>query len=88
MLCGGTGDPTVRPEVHQSVMKADFDSRNLTNVTSVDVDAFIQVANGPGGKAPTDPNSPAFETYFANYHDSFEPPFCHAKARDVFDTVK
>ena len=55
MLCGGAGDPTVPPAVHQVVMKADFDSRNLTNVTSVDVDPAIQAAFGPGGQGSDRP---------------------------------
>jgi len=88
MLCGGAGDPTVPPAVHQSVMKADFDSRGVTNVTSVDVDAAIQATYGPGGKAPTDPTSAAFATYYGSYHGTYEPPFCHAQAKAVFDTVK
>ena len=41
LLCGGSGDPTVPPAVHQVVMKADFDARGVTNVSSVDVDAAV-----------------------------------------------
>ncbi len=88
LLCGGAGDPTVPPAVHQNVAMADFASRNLTNVTSVDVDPFVQATYGPGGRAPTDPASAAFATYYSNYHGTYEPPFCHAQARAVFDTVK
>lgn len=88
MLCGGAGDPTVPPAVHQNVMKADFDSRGLTNVISVDVDPYIQATYGPGGVAPTDPTSAAFATYYGSYHGSYEPPFCHAQAKAFFDTVK
>lgn len=88
LLCGGAGDPTVPPAVHQQVMKADFDSRNLSNVSSVDVDPMIQAAYGAGGVAPTDPASAAFATYYGNYHGVYEPPFCHAQARAAFDTVK
>ena len=88
MLCGGAGDPTVPPAVHMAVMKADFDSRGVTNVNTVDVDAAIQATHGPGGKAPTDPNSAAFATYYGSYHGTYEPPFCHAQAKAVFDTVK
>jgi pimeloyl-ACP methyl ester carboxylesterase len=88
LLCGGAGDPTVPPALHMIPMKADFDSRNLTNVTSVDVDAYVQGAFGPGGHAPTDPSSAAFATYYGNYHGTYEPPFCHAQARVVFDAVK
>jgi len=88
LLCGGAGDPTVSPALHMVPMKADFDSRNLTNVTSVDVDAYVQGAFGPGGHAPTDPTSAAFATYYGNYHGTYEPPFCHAQARAVFDAVK
>jgi hypothetical protein len=88
LLCGGAGDPTVPPAVHMNVMFADFQSRGLTNVTKVDVDPAIQATFGPGGVAPTDPTSAAFATYFANYHGTYEPPFCHAQAKALFDTVK
>jgi pimeloyl-ACP methyl ester carboxylesterase len=81
LLCGGAGDPTVPPAVHQAVAKADFDSRNLTNVTSVDVDATIKAVYGS-----VLASSPA--TYYGSYHGSYEPPFCHQQARIVFDTVK
>ena len=88
MLCGGAGDPTVPPAVHQAVMKADFDARGVTNVTSVDVDAAVQATYGPGGKAPTDPASAEFATYYGSYHGTYEPPFCHAQARAVFNAVR
>lgn len=88
LLCGGAGDPTVPPAVHQAPAKAFFDSRGLTNVTSVDVDPAIRAAFGIGGAAPTDPASAAFATYYGSYHGTYEPPFCHAQARAVFDTVK
>jgi pimeloyl-ACP methyl ester carboxylesterase len=85
MMCGGAGDPTVPPAVHMSVAKVDFDNRALTNVTSVDVDPYIQATYGP---APTDPTLPAFATYYGSYHGSYEPPFCHAQAKALFDTLK
>lgn len=88
LLCGGAGDPTVPPAVHMNIMKADFDSRGLTNVSAVDVDPFVQATYGPGGVAPTDPTSAAFATYYGNYHGTYEPPFCHAQAKALFDTVK
>ncbi len=88
LLCGGAGDPTVPPAIHQQAMKADFDSRGLTNVASVDVDPLVQATYGTAGKAPTDPASAAFATYYGNYHGTYEPPFCHAQARAVFDAVK
>jgi pimeloyl-ACP methyl ester carboxylesterase len=87
LLCGGAGDPTVPPALHMIPAKADFDSRKLTNITSVDVDAMVQAAFGPGGKAPTDPTKPAFAAYYGAYHGSYEPPFCHAQAKAVFDSV-
>ena len=80
MLCGGAGDPTVPPALNQNVMKADFDSRNLSNVTSVDVDAYVQATYGA-----VLASSPA--TYYGNYHGVYEPPFCHAQARALFDSV-
>ena len=33
------------------------------------------------------PASAAFATYYANYHGSYEPPFCHAQAKALFDSV-
>ncbi|MDD2544714.1 MAG: lipase family protein [Burkholderiaceae bacterium] len=88
LLCGAAGDPTVPPAVHQKVLQADFDRRGLTQVASVDVDPFIQATFGPGGRAPTDPASPAFAAYYAAYHGTYEPPFCAAQARAFFDTLK
>ncbi len=88
LLCGGAGDPTVPPAVHMNVAQADFSSRGLTNVTSVDVDASIRAVFGIGGAAPTDPTSAAFATYYGSYHGGYEPPFCHAQARAVFDALK
>jgi pimeloyl-ACP methyl ester carboxylesterase len=88
LLCGGSGDPTVPPAIHQKVMKADFDSRGVTNVASVDVDPFVQAAFGINGVAPTDPTSPSFATYYGNYHGLYEPLFCSAQAKGWFDTVR
>lgn len=88
LLCGGAGDPTVPPAVHRDVAQADFSSRGLSNVTSVDVDTAIQATFGPGGVAPTDPTTAAFATYYGNYHGSYEPPFCHLQARTLFNTLR
>ncbi len=88
LLCGGSGDPTVPPAIHQNVMKADFDSRGVTNVMSVDVDPYVQAVYGINGAAPTDPTSAAFATYYGSYHGAYEPPFCLAQAKGWFDTVK
>ena len=88
LLCGGAGDPTVPPAVHRDVAQADFTSRGLTNVTSVDVDPQIQAVYGINGKAPTDSSSTAFATYYGSYHGTYEPPFCHVAARALFDTLK
>jgi len=49
---------------------------------------MVQAVYGPGGKAPTDPTSAAFATYYGSYHGTYEPPFCHASARTLFDAVK
>lgn len=88
LLCGGAGDPTVPPAIHQTVMQADFSARGVTNVSSVDVDPLIQATYGPNGAAPTDPTSAAFANYYGSYHGGYEPPFCHAQAKAFFDTVK
>ncbi len=81
LLCGGSGDPTVPPAVHQTVMKAAFDAKGLANVKSVDVDATIQAVYGQ--VLATNPMA-----YYGNYHGSYEPPFCHAAAKTLFDAVK
>lgn len=88
LLCGGAGDPTVPPAVHMNVAQADFSSRGLANVTSVDVDPSVQATFGAGGAAPMDPTSAAFATYYGNYHGTYEPPFCHLQARALFNTVR
>lgn len=80
LLCGGAGDPTVSPAIHQNVMKADFDSRALSNITSVDVDPLVQATYG----AVLTSNPAA---YYASYHGSYEPPFCAAQAKATFDSV-
>ncbi|MEO9149061.1 MAG: lipase family protein [Burkholderiaceae bacterium] len=80
LLCGGAGDPTVSPAVHQRVLKADFDARGVQNVTSVDVDPQIRAIYGP----PPAPGTPAFATYYGSYHGGYEPPLCAAQARAFF----
>jgi pimeloyl-ACP methyl ester carboxylesterase len=77
MLCSGSGDPTVPQAIHQSVMKAAFDAKGLTNVTSVDVHPLIVQTYGPITMAN-----------IANYHGTYAPPFCHAAAKSLFDAVK
>jgi hypothetical protein len=81
MLCGGSGDPTVPPAVHQAVMKAAFDAKGLTNVQSVDVDGTIKALYG--NVLATDPMA-----YYSRYHGTYEPPLCHAAAKKEFDKVK
>lgn len=81
MLCGGAGDPTVPPAIHQAVLKAAFDAKGLKNVTSVDVDPYVAATYGPVTQANA-------ATYYGNYHGTYEPPFCHAQAKALFDTVK
>lgn len=88
LLCGGAGDPTVPPAVHRDAAMADFTARGVSGVRSVDVDAAVQATFGPGGRAPTDPTSPAFAAYYGSYHGTFVPPLCHAQARAFFDTLK
>ena len=84
LLCGGAGDPTVPPAVHQRVLKADFDARGVKNVTSIDVDPQIQAIYGP----PPAPGTAAFATYYGSYHGSYEPPLCATQAKAFFDRYK
>jgi pimeloyl-ACP methyl ester carboxylesterase len=85
LLCGGAGDPTVPPALHRDVFYADLQARGVTTVSITDVDPQIRAVYGP---PPSDPTSLAFATYYGNYHGAFEPPFCDAAARALFDTVK
>ena len=41
---------------------------------------------GAAGETPDQASSPS--TYFGTYHGTHEPPFCAARARALFDTVK
>lgn len=77
MLCSGSGDPTVPQAIHQNVMKAAFDAKGLTNVSSVDVHPLIVQTYGPITMAN-----------IANYHGIYAPPFCHAAAKSLFDAMK
>jgi len=88
LLCGGSGDPTVPLALHLTAAKASFDARGSTSVTTVDVDPLIRATYGVNGQAPTDPRSAAFATYYASYHGTYEPPFCLAQARALFETVR
>jgi pimeloyl-ACP methyl ester carboxylesterase len=76
MLCGGSGDPTVPPALHQTPMAQDFASRGVT-VLSVDVDSTVQQFYG--GVLSSNP-----ATYYGNYHGTYEPPLCHQAARAFF----
>jgi pimeloyl-ACP methyl ester carboxylesterase len=82
LLCGGAGDPTVPPVMHQDVLMADFTARGVSNVTSIDVDPQIQAIYGPGGPAELDP-----VTLYSSYHGVLEPPLCLAAARTFFESA-
>jgi len=45
------------------------------------VDPYIAATHGPVTPANA-------VTYYSNYHGSYEPPFCHAQAKGLFDLVK
>ena len=83
LLCGGSGDPTVPPVVHQDVMKKAFDSKGLSDVESVDVDSDIKAVPDYAALLSADPVA-----FYSSYHGSLEPPFCHAQAKARFDLVK
>lgn len=79
MLCGGKGDPTVPPALHQTPMFQDFASREV-NVVSVDVDDKIKEKYG----AVLTSNPLA---YYGSYHGTYEPPLCHEQARIFFNNL-
>jgi hypothetical protein len=85
LLCQGSGDPVIPYPLEQVAAKADFDSRGLTNVTTVDVDPYVQAVFGVNGQAPTDPASAAFAQYYGDYHGTNAPPFCFAQAKAFLD---
>ncbi len=88
LLCAGSADPTVLYAVNQASLAADFSRRGVTQVTVVDVDPTVQALHGVDGRAPTDPTSAAFGSYYGNYHARLVPPLCHAQARAFFDTLR
>lgn len=88
LLCHGSQDPLVSFALSQVAIKADFDSRGLTNVVAVDVDPLVQTLFELSGRAPTGPTSVAFATYYGSYHTSYAVGLCVAQARAFFDTKK
>ncbi len=85
LLCQGSQDPIVSFALNLAAIKADFDSRGLTNVATVDVDPMVQAAFGVNGRAPTDLTSVAFATYYGSYHTSYAVGLCYVQARAFFD---
>jgi pimeloyl-ACP methyl ester carboxylesterase len=83
LLCSGSGDPTVLPSLHQKTLMADFQSRGVTTVKSVDVDPQIRTMFG---SPPQDPAEAA--QYFGRYHGTLAPPICAAVAKCFFDQIK
>ena len=86
LLCQGSQDPVVLYALNQIVIKADFDARGLTNVSTVDVDPDIRATFGVSGQPPTDPSSAAYATYSGSYLNSYAVGFCYVQARAFFDT--
>lgn len=84
MLCGGSGDPTVPKAVHMDPLISAWQKAGGVDLLATDVDPMIQAAFGVDGHAPTNPSSPAFANYYANYHGTYEPPFCMAASRSYF----
>ena len=69
----------------QSASDAAYFCNNVSRLPSSDearqIEASILAAYGGGL-----PGTAA--TYYGNYHGTYEPPFCHAQARALFNTVK
>jgi len=78
VLCGSSGDPTVKFSVNAVALDNDFKSRGVSSVTLVDVASEIQQKYGS-----MDPT-----TFFSDYHGMLEPPFCIQVARQLFDQHK
>jgi len=81
VLCGSSDDPVVSFATNGQTAYADFQRRGLTNVSIADVAA--QVATADASVKASDP-----ATYESNYHGQYEPPFCLAVARQLFDQFK
>lgn len=88
LLCGGTADPVVVYKDSTAVALADFQSRGVSNVEVVDVDADIQRLFAPQGQAPTDPRTPEFAVYYGSYHAGYLEPLCQVQALKFFQQVK
>lgn len=87
LLCGGAGDPTIPPAVHQNALAKQWQDQGFQAFQTVDVDPQIQLVFGTDGKAPADPTQPEFAAYYGAYHGSYEPIFCLAAARQMFDAL-
>lgn len=80
-LCSGSGDPTVKFSINAQALYDDFRSRGGVNVTLVDVDAKIKQMYGSVLSADQ-------ESFYVNYHGTYEAQLCTAEARKLFDQWK
>jgi hypothetical protein len=71
-----------------NVARADFASRSLTNVTPWTWTGLCRPTFGVNGGRADRPGVSRVRHLLRNYHGTYVPPFCHAQARAVFDTVK
>lgn len=81
ILCGGSGDPTVKFNINAHALYDDFRSRGGANVALVDVDDKIKQMYGSVLSADR-------ANFYVNYHGTYEAQLCTAEARKLFDQWK
>ena len=78
ILCGSSADPTVNFAINAQTAYNGFISRGVTSVSLVDVATEVQQQYGFLDSA----------TFTLEYHGLLEPPFCLAKAKQLFDRYR
>lgn len=86
LVCYGSDDLTVPPELHSLRLKQAFETRGVANANFVDVDPLVRQIFGTEDAPPADPE--ALAVYLGSYHDFFVPPLCMAAARQFFNQLR
>lgn len=86
LVCYGSDDLTVPPELHSLNLRRAFESRGVANASFVDVDPLVRQFFGTDNARPSDPEAEAI--YLGSYHDLYVPPLCMAAARQFFNQLR
>jgi len=81
----GGGPDAARDAIFQPAFLQDVQTND--NPLHLDARKNDLLGCNPGARA-TPPARAAFGTHSGNCHGTYEPLFCHAQARSLFDTVR